>query len=177
MEKTDTVFDALNAADDKKAEKKSLSAFVEDPERKPGEIAFSCMWILFGALGYYFALGMTHDDYASPSVFPKLASCIIVLCGLFILFKDLKRNKPKEGSPNVFQYLLPKDVLVILCGLIVYCIVLPRLHFIASSYLFMVLGMIYLHRGKKIVQSLIISAGALAVLVAIFRYIFLVILP
>ena len=41
----------------------------------------------------------------------------------------------------------------------------------------MVAGMIYLHRGKYIWQSFVISAAAMAVLVAIFRYVFLVILP
>jgi len=41
----------------------------------------------------------------------------------------------------------------------------------------MVIGMVYLQRGKNIVRALIISAVSLAVLVAVFRYLFLVILP
>jgi len=54
---------------------------------------------------------------------------------------------------------------------------LPRLHFVASSFAFLVLGMIYLQRGKNIVRALLVSAASLAVLVAVFRYLFLVILP
>jgi len=66
---------------------------------------------------------------------------------------------------------------VVLVLLVAYCFVLPRLHFIVSSYAFMVIGMVYLQRGKNIVRALLISAASLAVLVAVFRYLFLVILP
>jgi hypothetical protein len=41
----------------------------------------------------------------------------------------------------------------------------------------MVIGMVYLQRGKNIIRALLISAVSLAVLVAVFRYLFLVILP
>ena len=156
---------------------KELSSYTPEVHRKPGERGFALLTVIFGALGYYFALGMTNDSLSSPSVFPKLASIIIVICGLICLYKACKKAPPAKGSPGVFQYLLPKDVIVILVMLLVYCIALPYLHFIISSYLFMVIGMIYLHHGKYIWQSMLISAGAMAVLVAIFRYVFLVILP
>jgi len=155
---------------------KELSVFIPESERKPGELGFAVIWFVFGFLGFYFAMGMTHDSLSAPSVFPKLASAIIMLCSAYSFVKALKRKKPGPDS-HIFNFLLPKDVLVILCGLIVYCILMPKVHFIPASYAFMALGMIYLHRGKKIVQSLIISAGVLAVLVIIFRYIFLVLLP
>ena len=154
-----------------------LSTYVPEKIRKPGEIGFAVLGILFGALGYYFAMDMTSDSYSAPSVFPKISSVVIMICGAISLVKAIKREKPPAGSESIFQYLLPKDVLVMLCMLVAYCIALPRFHFIPSSYAFMVAGMIYLHGGKKIVQSFIISAGALAVLVVVFRYIFLVILP
>ncbi len=154
-----------------------LSVYVPEKVRKPGEIGFAFLGTLFGVLGYYFALDMSSGSYASPSVFPKIASGIIVMCGLVCLIKSLKRDKPPVGSNSVLRYLLPKDVIFVLGMLIVYCIALPYAHFIPSSYVFMVVGMIYLHRGKKILQSILISVVALAVLVAVFRYVFLVMLP
>lgn len=156
---------------------RDLSVYVPEKHRKPGETAFAVIATVFGVLGYYFALDMTSENYSSPSVFPKLASAIIIICGLICIFKACKKEAPEAGSPNVFRYLLPKDVIVVLVLLLAYCIALPRLHFIPSSYIFMVIGMIYLHRGKYIWQSFVISAAAMAVLVAIFRYVFLVILP
>lgn len=154
-----------------------LSVYVPEKVRKPGEIGFAALGILLGMLGYYFALDMTSDTYSAPSVFPKIASIIIMACGAVSLLKAVRREKPPAGSETVFQYLLPRDVVFVICMLVAYSIALPIAHFIPSSYVFMVVGMIYLHRGKKILQSLIISALALAVLVAVFRYVFLVILP
>lgn len=154
-----------------------LSVYVPEKHRKPGETAFAIIATVFGILGYYFALDMTSEDYSSPSVFPKLSSAVIVICGLVCIYKSCKKAPPEAGSPNVFKYLLPKDVIVVLLMLLAYCIALPHLHFIISSYVFMVAGMIYLHRGKFIWQSIVISAAAMVALVAIFRYVFLVILP
>jgi uncharacterized membrane protein YozB (DUF420 family) len=61
--------------------------------------------------------------------------------------------------------------------LVAYCVALPWLHFIASSFVFMVTGMIYLRRGKRIAQSVAISTLSLTALVVVFRYVFMVMLP
>ncbi|MDO4548189.1 MAG: tripartite tricarboxylate transporter TctB family protein [Clostridia bacterium] len=165
------------AVETEKETVQDLSSYVPEKHRKPGETTFAIIATVFGVLGYYFALGMTSENLSSPSVFPKLASIIIVICGVICIYRACKKEPPEAGSPSVFRYLLPKDVIVVLALLLVYCIALPRLHFIPSSYAFMVIGMIYLHRGKNIWQSFLISACAMAVLVAVFRYVFLVILP
>jgi hypothetical protein len=161
----------------KPAVPQNLSVYVPEKIRKPGEVAFAAFGTLLGALGYYFALGMTSGAYSSPSVFPKASSVLVMACGAVSLFKALRREKTSPGHNALFRFLLPKDVLFVLGMLIVYCLILPYLHFIASSYLFMVVGMVWLHRGRKIFQSLIVSAATLAVLVVVFRYVFLVILP
>ncbi len=154
-----------------------LSTYVPEKHRNPGEIGFAIIATVFGILGYYFALDMTSENLASPSVFPKLASIVIVLCGIRCIYTACKKEPPEEGTPNVFKYLLPKDVIVVLIMLLAYCIALPIVHFVPASYVFMVVGMIYLHHGKYIWQSFLISAVAMALLIAIFRYVFLVILP
>lgn len=159
------------------AEPKDLSVYVPEKIRKPGEIGFALLWIIIGLLGYYFAIGMTSDSYSAPSVFPKLASTVIIICGAVTLAKAVKREKQAPDGPGVFSFLLPRDVLVMMTLMLLYCAALPKLHFVPSSFALLASGMIYLYRGKKIVQSVIISACTLAVLVAIFRYVFLVILP
>ena len=155
----------------------NLSVYVSEKVRKPGEVAFAVLGTLLGALGYYFAMGMTSNTYSAPSVFPKASSVIIMTCGAVSLFKALCREKTSPSGGALFRFLLPQDVLFVLGMLMLYCLALPYLHFIVSSYLFMVAGMVWLHRGKKIFQSLLLSAATLAVLVAVFRYVFLVILP
>lgn len=157
-------------------EVQDLSVYVAPKTRKAGELGFGALATLFGALGFYFALEMTSETYSSPSVFPKMASVVIILCGLFVLYQAMKRQRPPKGE-SVIKYTLPRDVTVMILMIIAYSIALPRLHFIPSSYIFMVAGMFYLHRGKKIIHCCIYSAVAMALLVAIFRYLFLVILP
>jgi hypothetical protein len=161
----------------KTAAAQDLSVYVPEKVRKPGEIGFAVLGTLLGVLGYYFALDMTSNSYSAPSVFPKIASLGIMACGAVSLVKAIRREKAPPGWNALSRFLLPKDVLFVLGMLVVYCLALPYLHFIPSSYLFMAVGMVWLHRGKKILQSLIVSAGTLAVLVAVFRYVFLVILP
>jgi hypothetical protein len=97
-------------------------------------------------------------------------------CSAVNFLKALRRDKPGTET-TLTGYLLPLDVVVVVVLLVAYCFALPRLHFVASSYAFMVIGMVYLQRGKNIVRALLISAVSLAVLVAVFRYLFLVILP
>lgn len=155
---------------------KDLSKYVPEARRKPGELGIAVIMFLIGALGYYFALDMTSGKYSSPSVFPKLASTLIMACSAVNFFKALRREKP-DAAATLAGYLLPVDVVVVMVLLVAYCFALPRLHFVASSYAFMVIGMVYLQRGKNIVRALLISALSLAVLVAVFRYLFLVILP
>ncbi|MDD4160816.1 MAG: tripartite tricarboxylate transporter TctB family protein [Synergistaceae bacterium] len=147
------------------------------PCRKRGELGLTVILFLFGALGYYFAMGMTSETYSSPSVFPKLISFLIMLFSAVIFYQARKRPGPDENEPPLLAFLFPKDVFVLITLLVVYAVVLPYLHFIAASYLFLVIGIIYLQRGKNKLRAFIISAAALAILVVIFRYIFMVILP
>ena len=155
---------------------KDISVFVPEAHRRPGELGAAALGFILGAFGYYFALDMTSGEYSSPSVFPKLASVIIMACAAVIFVRALKKEKRRDAG-SLATYLLPVDVLVVLVLLVAYCAVLPRLRFVPSSFLFMVVGMVYLQRGKNILRAVLISAASLAVLVAIFRYLFMVILP
>jgi len=145
--------------------------------RKPGELMFTGLFFLLGAFGYYFALDMTSEGLSSPSVFPKLSSALIMIFSTINFAKAIKKEKPPKENNQVFHYLLPRDVMVVILLLVAYCIALPKLHFALSSYVFMVAAMTYLNRGKKVILSLLVSALALALLIGIFRYLFLVILP
>jgi membrane associated rhomboid family serine protease len=164
------------AASQEQEQQRDLSVFVPATIRKTGEIGFTVLIIILGIGGYYFALNITSDSYSAPAIFPKMSSFIIAAGGFICLLKAL-RKKPPEKKTSLFSYLLPKDVLVMLLMLIVYCIALPKLHFAPCSFVFMAGGMIYLHRGKHIGRCMAISTLFLLVLISVFRYIFMVILP
>lgn len=146
--------------------------------RKPGEIVFYVIAFLFGAAGYYFALGMTSGELSSPSVAPKIASAVIMAMSALCIFNSLTKKTPVQLSlAIVARYLFSKDVFVILIMLVIYAVILPILHFNVASFLFLITSLLYLQRFKKIPLCLGVSVASLAILVAVFNYIFKVQLP
>lgn len=146
-------------------------------ERRPGEIGFAFLFVLFGALGYYFALDMTSGKYSSPSVAPKIASSVIMLMGLAELWKGLKKRSNGVDASRLFSFLFTREVLFVLVLLVLYSVLLPMLHFPLASFLFLMLALLYLHRWKKVGLCTAISVGTVVVLVGVFKYVFQVMLP
>lgn len=153
-----------------------ISVYVPEKNRKPGELVFTGLIIIFGVLGYYFATELSSDSYSAPSVFPKIASLVIFCGGLLVLLSTAKRERPQDGE-TAWQYLMPRPVQVMLALLGVYCFALPFLRFLVSSFIFLVVGMTFLNRGKHLFRSCFYSAVILACLTLVFRYVMLVILP
>lgn len=149
----------------------------ERTSRKPGELAFSLLCVLFGILGYYFALDITSGELSSPSVAPKIASSVIILMGLAELARCLKKGRAPAGLKALLRYLFTWDVVFILVMLAAYSLLLPILHFPAASFLFLLCSLFYLQRGKRFFLCLAISVSSIAVLVGIFKYVFKVMLP
>lgn len=144
---------------------------------EPGERFFGLVILLIGIVGFAYTFQMTSNTLSDPASLPRLVSAILMLCGVLVSYKNFKRAKRHMSFNDALREILPKDVCVMAVFLAVYCIALPKLHFIVASYLFMLAGMVYLRGKAKIISSLVISAFATAVLVAIFQYIFMVILP
>ena len=84
---------------------KDLSKYVPEARRKPGELGMAVLMFLLGALGYYFTLDMTSGEYSSPSVFPKLASMVIMACSAVNFFKAVRREKPEAEATLIAQAL------------------------------------------------------------------------
>lgn len=146
-------------------------------ERKPGEIGFALLFVLFGALGYYFAMDMTSGKYSSPSVAPKIASFVIMAMGVIELWKGFKKSKRRYAVSDLLSFLFTKEVFFVLILLGLYSVFLPVLHFPLASFLFLFLSLLYLHSWGRFKLCAAISVGTVIVLVGVFKYIFQVILP
>lgn len=144
---------------------------------EPGEKLFSLWILLIGIVGFLCTFQMTDNTLSDPASLPRLVSVILILCGILVSYKNFKRARWHMSFSEAMREILPKDVCVMAAFLAIYCVALPNLHFVAASYLFMLAGMVYLRGKAKIISSLVISALATAALVAIFQYIFMVILP
>lgn len=146
-------------------------------KRNPGEVCFAALFVLFGVLGYYFALDMTSGSYSSPSVAPKIASSVIIFMGFIELRKSIKKLRKNFKSEGLFVFLFTREVFFVLVLLGLYSIFLPVLHFPLASFLFLLLSLLFLHRWKKIGLCFAISVGTVTTLVGIFKYVFQVVLP
>ncbi len=158
-------------------EKAPTAPKADVPARKPGEIAFALLAIVFGVLGYYFALDISSGSLSAPSTVPKMASVIIIAMGLLSLRQGVLKVKAPSGFGELTRFLLPRDVLVVLVLLALYSALLVPIGFAIDSFLFISVALIYLQRGKRIPLCLAVAAISVAALVGIFNYIFKVMLP
>lgn len=148
------------------------------PLRKPGELGFSILALLFGALGYYFAMDMTSGELSSPSVLPKLASVVIMAMAAISFFRAmLGKKKVTVNFMTLTTHLFSRDVVVLLILLAFYSLALPILHFPIASFVFLFIALTYLQRLKRIPMCFGIALVSIAALVAIFTYVFKVQLP
>jgi putative tricarboxylic transport membrane protein len=77
----------------------------------------------------------------------------------------------------VFRTVFPKQIIVFSGIIILYMILLVPLHFLVSSFLFLIVSMVYF-LGLKFAKSAIpLSAIVLFVIYVIFHYIFRIVLP
>lgn len=152
--------------------------FTEKEKRlEPGEKVFGVFITLLGVIGYATATTFSSGPYYAPDMFPKIISGFLIICGVIQMCFNFRRPKNEMNLRDSLHELLPKDVVVMTLMLVVYGFILPKIHFIAASFIFIFAGIFYLGGMKKVLPCAIIAAIATACLVAIFQYIFLVILP
>lgn len=152
--------------------------FTEKKKRlEPGEKFFGVFLTLLGIVGYATAMTFSSGPYYAPDMFPKIISGFLIICGVTQVCFNFRRPKNELNFRDSLSELIPKDVAVMTVMLVVYGFILPEIHFIAASFLFILAGTFYLGNMKKIIACAIISAIATACLVAIFQYIFMVVLP
>lgn len=156
------------------------TAVVEQPTPdKKGE--YKMLVLLLIICGALFAdslkvPGLVQGVPSGPGSIPQLVSGGLVLLVLGISLPFIKRGY-KEGSfKEAINYLFNQDVVVLLIMLVLYGLFLETLHFIPTTFIFLV-GTMYLLDRTRLVHKMIVSAGTLAVLVLIFSTIFQVVLP
>ena len=149
---------------------------------RPGEnlfIYFLLAFSLFILIMAYLISGFS--SVSSPGAFPMAAGLVMVISAILVLIGHRKLEKPdvenfademKLAVKNVF----PKEFIIYAGIIIAYMVLIQPLHFLPSSFAFMVVSMLVL-RGSGIVKSLLISAVTLACIYVIFQYFFRVIMP
>ncbi len=152
---------------------------VSDHERPKGE--YKMMMILFVIVVALFVDSLKSEGFfqgvtAGPGSIPQLVGggTILMILGLGIQYF---RKGYRDGSfADLMHHLFDREVVILLITLAIYGFILETLHFVPSTFIFLVATM-YLLEPKKLWLKVLVSAGVLGVLYLIFSTLFQVVLP
>jgi putative tricarboxylic transport membrane protein len=154
----------------------------KDRKLRAGENVFG--WLMMALSLFVLVQAFLISGFSSISsagTFPMVASTVMVVAVISILLNNRKLKKPEtDGFKNELRLaakqVLPRVYLVYMIIVIGYIILIKPLHFLPSSFVFLLLSMIYL-KGSNALKSLIISTITLGCIYIMFQYFFRVVLP
>jgi putative tricarboxylic transport membrane protein len=146
---------------------------------RPGERIFIWLLLAIGIFVLITALMIPNlENLSSSGVFPIFVGSILILTMVHILWQNRKRyaaSTLREECKQVPAFVLPITVIGYAGILLLYILTTAPLHFIPSSFAFLVISFIFL-RGASPLRSVIIGVGTLAGIYVLFQTIFKVIL-
>jgi len=153
-----------------------------DPRLRVGESLFT--WLLLGFSLFILVLAYRISGFSSissPGMFPMLAAAVMVLSIGLALAGNRRKRKPDAAGllqelNQAYHEIFPPLFLIYTAIIVGYMIILQPVHFLPSSFAFLLISMIYL-KGAKPLKSLLISGVILGVIYVVFHYFFLVVLP
>jgi hypothetical protein len=144
---------------------------------KPGELFFIIILILIVAALLTESIklkGIVQGTANGPGVMPQIISFMLLLLLVLICFQLIKKKELKVME--VLQYLFSAEVIILLGLVVLFALLLERLHFELTALLFLWASMFLLER-RDALKKLVISLFILGTIVLIFAYGFKVILP
>lgn len=151
----------------------------------PGEKGFAIFLFLFGLFFTYqsFLMYIAKPGASSHAAVPLFVSILIVIFSTLIFIFDFKKDSTNDGIPfskkieKTLYYMLPKDVLVIIVLILLYCIALMfNFGFYLITPLFLWAAMSYL-MNKNYVKNILWTALNLLFIYIVFSFVFNVVLP
>ena len=154
----------------------------QDRKLRAGENVF--VWLmmiisLFVLVQAFLISGFS--SISSAGTFPMGASAVMVIAMASTLIKNSKLKKAdadgfKGELRLATKQVLPKVFLVYTLLVIGYVFLIQPLHFLPSSFVFLLISMIYL-KGSTYFKSVIIAIITLGCIYFMFQYLFRVVLP
>jgi putative tricarboxylic transport membrane protein len=153
------------------------------PERRlPGELTFVLVALLFALTALWQAYRISgFASWSSPGAVPMLAAFVMALSAVKVVASTLRKSRPEVAPGSTLarafgHVLLPRVIVGFTLLIVLYMFALEPLGFIVSSFLFLVAGM-WVLGSRRLGYDVLISAGSLAVIYAIFQTAFSVVLP
>jgi putative tricarboxylic transport membrane protein len=151
----------------------------EQTRQRPGERLFLWFLLAFSVFILITALMIPNlENLASSGAFPIFVGSVLILSTGRVLWHNRKRYAAltvREEFRQVRPFVLPMNVIGYACILLLYVLTTAPLHFLPSSFGFLVISFIFL-KGTSPARSLIVAAGTLAGIYVLFHTVFRVIL-
>jgi len=151
----------------------------EGTPQRPGERLFLWCLLAFSLFVLITALMIPHlENLSSSGVFPIFIGCILIMATIRILWVNRKLyavSALREELGKAPSFALPMNVVGYAFILVLYILTTEPLHFLPSSFGFLVVSFLFL-KGASPVRSLFIAAGTLAGIFVLFHTVFRVIL-
>jgi hypothetical protein len=156
------------------------------PAMKPGEKGFNIFLLLMGLffLSESIKMYQVKPGASSYAAVPLFVSILIVVFSMITIISDIRKKTPTSVSvtkgqmfKNAILFIFPKDIVVILLLILLYCIGLyVGLGFYIVTPVFLWISMCYL-MGEKFLHNILWTALSLAFIFVMFSTIFKVVLP
>jgi putative tricarboxylic transport membrane protein len=151
----------------------------EHVPRRPGERIFLWLLLAFGIFVLITALMIPNlENLSSSGVFPIFIGSILIMTTVRLLWHNRGPYAAmtwREEWRQIPAFALPVTVIGYAGILLLYILTTAPLHFLPSSFAFLVISFIFL-KGTSPLRSVVIGAGTLAGIYVLFQTIFRVIL-
>ncbi len=153
-----------------------------DPKKRlPGELTFTALLLLGSLFLLFQSYGISgFESITSAGMFPMLSALVMVITGVWVLRQTLRAKLERTSGERLLQQFVRQISPAVFVGftlaVFAFMLLLPRLGFIASAYIFLVMAMRLLG-SLRWGFNLMLSALALAVVYLVFQTAFSVVLP
>lgn len=149
----------------------------EPRQRLPGERAFSVALLAASLLLLYFAYRISgFSSVSSPGVFPMAAAAVMVASLVCVLIGERGAEPEAAGPAAFFRRVTPPVMLATVALMAALMLLIEPAGFLPAAGGFLFAGMLVLQRGRPL-RAALVSALSLAVIYAVFRLVFQVVLP
>lgn len=150
---------------------------LESRPRLPGERAFSAVLLAASAVLLYFAYRISgFSSVSSPGVFPMLAALVMVVSLAVVLMRERRAEAEAAGPAAFLRRVTPPVLLATVALMTALMLLIEPAGFLPAAGGFLFVSMLVLQGGRP-VRAAVVSAVSLAVIYAVFRLVFQVVLP
>lgn len=145
--------------------------------RRPGEIAFGVLLLIFSLFMLWQAYGISgFSSLSSAGAFPMAMAAIMLVTAAISLLRSLRLPSPSGGMQLFIKEVLPPTVVAFSLLILGYSLLLQPLGFVLASFAFLLVSSWFLQAGQ-FKRALLLSVISIISVYIVFRLIFQVVLP